>query len=53
MKDRHLEYVKYHGAGNDFILIDNRREHFNPKDYELIASLCNRHTGIGADGPRL
>jgi len=44
-----LVFDKYHGAGNDFIVIDNRRN-----DYILssksIHYLCDRHFGIGADG---
>ena len=42
-------FAKYEGAGNDFILIDNREGGFTP-DTELIAALCDRHFGIGADG---
>lgn len=43
------EFAKYEGAGNDFILIDNREGLFTPRP-ELIARLCDRHFGIGADG---
>lgn len=42
-------FAKYEGAGNDFILIDNREGIFTP-DAETIARLCDRHFGIGADG---
>jgi diaminopimelate epimerase len=45
-----LQFNKYQGAGNDFIIIDNRKEVFNPDDSELITRLCNRRFGIGADG---
>ena len=37
------------GAGNDFILFDNRTEDIN-LDSKQIAQLCDRHRGIGADG---
>ena len=43
------EFTKYEGAGNDFILIDNRDNVFIP-DAKTIAHLCDRHFGIGADG---
>src|SRR3990172_5225069 len=45
-----LSFSKYHGLGNDFILIDDRQEHFPADDALLISRLCARRTGIGADG---
>src|SRR5438067_7949871 len=44
-----LRFTKMNGAGNDFILIDNRAGdiHLNRSQ---IARLCDRHRGIGADG---
>lgn len=45
-----LPFNKYQGAGNDFIMIDNRNSFFNPHDHFLIEKLCNRRFGIGADG---
>ena len=46
-----LNFFKYEGAGNDFILIDNRNQTFQSlSDPELIKKLCDRHFGIGADG---
>lgn len=43
-------FYKCHGAGNDFIVLDDRRKKFPLKNVKLIAGLCNRRTGIGADG---
>jgi diaminopimelate epimerase len=43
-------FSKYSGCGNDFILIDNRENHFPHADRALIARLCHRQCGIGADG---
>ncbi len=45
-----IPFVKYHGTGNDFILIDNRQQWFPEDDEALIAQLCRRRFGIGADG---
>lgn len=46
-----MRFYKYHGAGNDFILVDQRSEHPLAKDHTgLIARLCERRFGIGADG---
>lgn len=44
------QFYKYHGAGNDFIMIDDRKNLFPEDDQELIESLCKRRFGIGADG---
>lgn len=43
-------FVKYHGAGNDFVLIDDRSRSFPFHDRKFIQNLCNRKQGIGADG---
>lgn len=43
-------FNKYQGAGNDFIIIDNRKSVVNGGDSGLISSLCDRRFGIGADG---
>jgi diaminopimelate epimerase len=47
--DDMFEFAKMHGAGNDFIMIDDRRKRFDDSP-ELIAALCEQHRGIGADG---
>ncbi len=45
-----LEFYKYQGTGNDFIVIDNRALQFPKNDTKLIGRLCDRRYGIGADG---
>jgi diaminopimelate epimerase len=45
-----ITFNKYQGAGNDFIIIDNRNGLVNPDDSKLINRLCDRRFGIGADG---
>lgn len=45
-----IEFYKYHGTGNDFILIDNRKQIFDAKNTAKIAGMCHRRFGIGADG---
>jgi diaminopimelate epimerase len=44
-----LRFTKMNGAGNDFILFDNRNGTV-VLDRDQIARLCDRHRGIGADG---
>jgi len=45
-----IPFYKYQGAGNDFILIDNRQKTYEELSVKLIAKLCDRRFGIGADG---
>ncbi|KAJ6299873.1 hypothetical protein OIU76_020800 [Salix suchowensis] len=47
---RYLHFVKYHGLGNDFILVDNRDSSEPKITPEQAAKLCDRNFGIGADG---
>src|SRR4051812_13704729 len=43
-----MRFVKMHGIGNDFVMVDARGE--QKAWAELAVSMCDRHTGIGADG---
>ena len=44
-----LNFTKMNGAGNDFVMLDNR-EGALQLDREAIAKICDRHRGVGADG---
>lgn len=46
-----IAFVKYHGCGNDFIIVDELQEEEIPEIYrgELASLLCNRRYGVGAD----
>ena len=44
-----VPFYKYHGSGNDFIIIDNYNNNYNLESVN-IKSLCDRNLGIGSDG---
>lgn len=45
-----LEFEKYQGTGNDFIMLDNMNGQYNWLSANYISELCDRRFGIGADG---
>lgn len=45
-----MDFFKYHGGGNDFIIFQDFDSLFPKDDIAFIASLCHRRLGIGADG---
>jgi diaminopimelate epimerase len=45
-----IEFTKYQGLGNDFILVDNRGQTTPRLTPEQAAQLCDRNFGVGADG---
>lgn len=45
-----IEFSKYHGLGNDFILIDNRHSTEPILTPQQAVQMCDRHFGIGGDG---
>jgi diaminopimelate epimerase len=45
-----IHFQKWQGAGNDFIIIDNRNHQADTINHLEIKWLCDRHFGIGADG---
>lgn len=45
-----FRFTKMHGAGNDFIMVDDRAGNFPADDRRRIASLAARQTGVGCEG---
>ena len=44
-----LKFEKYESGGNDFILLDNRKNEYHLTSNE-IKKICNRNFGVGSDG---
>src|SRR5438445_176425 len=46
-----IPFMKFSGAGNDFIVVDNRKRVVDPgKMSAFVASVCTQHLSVGADG---
>lgn len=45
-----MKFTKVHSLGNDFLIIDLPKKERLPKVNDLAQTLCDRHTGVGADG---
>ncbi len=45
-----IEFYKYQGTGNDFVILDNRNNTYGTLTPKQVKNICNRRFGIGADG---
>src|SRR4051794_25498149 len=45
-----IEFYKYQGTGNDFVIMDNRQGEYSDLKTEQVKFICERRFGIGADG---
>jgi diaminopimelate epimerase len=45
-----IQFYKYQGTGNDFVVVDNRKHEYSGLRSDQIRRLCDRRFGIGADG---
>ncbi|HEY7605356.1 MAG TPA: diaminopimelate epimerase, partial [Actinomycetes bacterium] len=44
-----MEFVKAHGTGNDFVVVEDLGDRYRITP-ELVRAVCDRHFGVGADG---
>ena len=45
-----IEFYKYQGTGNDFVVVDNRSQKLDRTDKTIAQKLCDRKFGVGSDG---
>jgi diaminopimelate epimerase len=45
-----IEFYKYQGTGNDFVMVDNRSQKLDRSDKTIVQKLCDRKFGVGSDG---
>lgn len=45
-----IEFYKYQGTGNDFVILENRDNKYNELSSQQVKQICNRRFGVGADG---
>ena len=45
-----IEFYKYQGTGNDFVIVDNRKNEYDFLTPKQVKHICNRNFGVGADG---
>src|SRR2546427_12185174 len=46
-----IPFIKFSGAGNDFIVVDNRTRVMDPRKMSaFVTKVCTRHLSVGADG---
>lgn len=45
-----IKFYKYQGTGNDFIILDNRKNEYSGLNAKQVKAICHRRFGVGADG---